>query len=85
MTRKKLIKVWDPLVRIFHWTLVAAFSIAFVTEDELLDLHVYAGYVVLGLLAVRLLWGFVGTRHARFSDFVRSPNVLSQADVCLPR
>ncbi len=73
MTSKKQIKVWDPVVRIFHWTLVAAFSIAYVTEDEFLDLHVYAGYVVMALLAVRLIWGFVGTRHARFSDFVRSP------------
>lgn len=73
MSSKKQIKVWDPLVRIFHWTLVAAFSIAYLTEDEFLDLHVAAGYTVMGLLAVRLVWGFVGTRHARFSDFVRSP------------
>ncbi len=73
MSRTKKIKVWDPLVRIFHWTLVSAFSIAYVTEDEFLDLHVYAGYTVLGLLTIRLIWGFVGTRHARFSDFVRAP------------
>lgn len=67
------VKVWDPLVRIFHWTLVIAFFIAYIVEEELLDLHVYAGYVVLGLIGFRLLWGFIGTRHARFSDFVRSP------------
>lgn len=73
MTRKKQIKVWDPLIRLFHWTLVAAFAVAFVTEDEFLDLHVYAGYIILALLAIRLLWGFIGTRHARFADFVRSP------------
>lgn len=74
MSSEKQIKVWDPLVRIFHWTLVVAFFTAFITEDEFLDLHVYAGYTVMGLLVFRLLWGFVGSRHARFSDFVRSPS-----------
>lgn len=74
MPRNQTIKVWDLLVRIFHWTLVSAFAIAFITEDELLDLHVYAGYTVLGLLAFRLVWGFVGSRHAKFSDFVKGPS-----------
>ena len=67
------IKVWDPLVRVFHWSLVAAFATAFVVEDDLLGVHVWAGYLVLALIAVRLVWGFIGTRHARFSDFVRGP------------
>ena len=67
------VKVWDPLVRIFHWSLVAAFFTAYFTEDDLLKLHVLAGYTVLGLVLWRLLWGVVGTRHARFSDFVRAP------------
>ena len=67
------VTVWDPLVRLFHWSLVSAFFIAYFTEDDLLDLHVYAGYLIGGLLVFRLLWGFVGSRHARFSDFVKSP------------
>lgn len=67
------IKVWDPLVRIFHWSLASAFFIAYLTEDDWLDLHVLAGYLVAGLVAFRLVWGLVGTRHARFSDFVRPP------------
>lgn len=67
------VKVWDPLVRVFHWTLVAAFAVAYVTEDDWLTLHVYAGYLIIGLLAVRVLWGLVGTRHARFSDFWYGP------------
>jgi cytochrome b len=73
MSTRSKIKVWDPLIRVFHWSLVSGFIIAFVTEDEWLNLHVYAGYTILGLLAIRLLWGFVGTRYARFTDFVRPP------------
>lgn len=70
------IKVWDPLVRIFHWTLVAAFTTAYLTEDEWQDLHVLAGYTVAGLVAFRLIWGFIGPKHARFSDFVFSPSTV---------
>lgn len=75
MSHAQEIKVWDPLVRIFHWTLVAAFAIAFITEgeDSTLYLHSWAGYTVLGLVLFRLVWGLIGTRHARFTDFVRSP------------
>ncbi len=67
------IRVWDPLVRIFHWLLAAGFATAFIVEDDLLDVHVWAGYLVLTLIAVRLAWGVIGTRHARFTDFVRGP------------
>ena len=67
------IKVWDPLVRIFHWTLASAFFIAYITEDDWLDIHVFAGYTIATLIAFRLFWGLIGTRHARFSDFVRPP------------
>jgi len=67
------VRVWDPLVRIFHWSLAGAFATAFIVEDHRLGVHVWAGYLVLGLIAFRLIWGLIGTRHARFSDFVRSP------------
>lgn len=76
MSNGSEIKVWDPLVRLFHWALVAAFTIAYLTEDELKNLHIWAGYTVLGLVSFRVLWGLIGTRHARFGDFVYRPSVV---------
>jgi len=72
MTQMSQIKVWDSLVRFFHWSLVSAFIIAFITEDDFITIHSWAGYLILGLLVTRFVWGFVGTRYARFSDFVYS-------------
>lgn len=69
------IRVWDPLVRIFHWSLVLFVFMALLTEDALPGYHVLAGYAVLGLVLFRIVWGLVGTRHARFSDFLFSPRV----------
>lgn len=70
------VKVWDPFVRIFHWTLVVSFLLAYVTEDDYLDVHVIAGYVALGLVLARIVWGFVGSQYARFSDFIYPPAVV---------
>ena len=67
------IRVWDGFVRVFHWTLVSAFFVAYLTEDDLLTVHVWAGYVVGVLIVARLIWGFVGPPHARFCDFVYGP------------
>ena len=72
MTQQQ-IKVWDPAVRIFHWSLVLLFALAYLTEDDFLDFHVFAGYAISGLIAFRLIWGLIGTSHARFTDFVKTP------------
>ncbi|MCM5570151.1 cytochrome b/b6 domain-containing protein [Burkholderiaceae bacterium FT117] len=73
MDRENEVRVWDPFVRIFHWGLAGAFLLAFVVEDHNLAIHSWAGYTALALVALRLPWGLVGPRHARFSDFVRAP------------
>lgn len=67
------VEVWDPLVRVFHWSLVGTFFVSYFTEEDLLTPHVWAGYAALGLVLFRVVWGFVGSRHARFADFVYSP------------
>ncbi len=70
------VKVWDPFVRAFHWSLASLFLLAYVTGDEMETVHIAAGYTIAGLLALRILWGFVGPRYARFSNFVRSPRAV---------
>jgi cytochrome b len=70
------VRVWDPLVRIFHWSLVIAFATAWISAGESGHIHRLAGYAVLGLVGFRLAWGLIGTRHARFADFVRGPGAV---------
>lgn len=77
--QRSSILVWDAPVRVFHWLLVLCFAGAFVTaESERWRLvHVTLGYTAAGLVAFRLLWGLLGTRHARFADFVRGPRAVA--------
>ncbi|MDS9468780.1 cytochrome b/b6 domain-containing protein [Paracoccus sp. MBLB3053] len=70
------IRVWDPFLRVFHWSLASLIGLAWLTEDGPKSLHEGAGYVIVALLAARLVWGFVGPKHARFSDFLRGPGVV---------
>jgi len=72
------ILVWDWPVRIGHWLLVGAFALAWITgeSEEWRLVHAFAGGTVVGVILFRLLWGFVGTQHARFASFVRGPGAV---------
>ncbi len=70
-------RVWDIFVRVFHWGLAASFIVAWVTGDDWKALHLWAGYSAAALIAMRLIWGVIGTPHARFSQFVKSPLVVA--------
>ena len=67
------VAVWDPFVRTFHWSLLLAYAGAWLTAEEWAQAHEGLGWFVVALLGLRLVWGLIGTRHARFSDFVRGP------------
>jgi cytochrome b len=75
---KTRILVWDLPVRAFHWLLALAFAGAFLTaeSERVRDLHVALGYTFAGLLAFRLVWGLIGTRHARFASFAYGPRAV---------
>ena len=67
------VRVWDPLVRALHWGLVAAIALAWFAGEENLRAHEWAGWAALAIVAVRIGWGFAGSRYARFAQFVRAP------------
>ena len=72
---KKIIRVWDLPIRTFHWLLVFCIAGSLITinfSDNLIEWHAYFGYSVLTLLIFRVVWGFIGSTHARFSSFFPS-------------
>ncbi|ALP53147.1 hypothetical protein Tel_08245 [Candidatus Tenderia electrophaga] len=70
---KTSINVWDPLVRVFHWSLALFFIVSYLSGDEESLLHVWSGYAIVTLLAIRIVWGIIGSKYARFSNFVYGP------------
>lgn len=69
LTSPTQVKVWDVLVRTFHWSLVTSFFTGFFITDKF-PLHAYAGYTIFCLVLARIVWGFVGSPYARFSAFI---------------
>jgi len=74
--RSPMIAVWDPVVRFGHWLVVVAFAVAWWTAGDPLQVHMLAGYTVAAVVVARIVWGFVGPRHARFGDFVYGPRTV---------
>ncbi|MBU0655652.1 MAG: cytochrome b/b6 domain-containing protein [Gammaproteobacteria bacterium] len=76
--QSKTVRVWDPLVRIFHWSLVVSFAVAYLSSEDGEGLHEISGYIAFGLILFRILWGFIGSQYARFSDFIYSPQAVME-------
>lgn len=70
-----VVRVWDPLIRLFHWSLVVSVSVCLILEAGT-KVHRAAGYVAAGLIAFRLIWGIIGSHHARFTSFVTGPGAV---------
>lgn len=70
------VKVWDPFVRLFHWLLAGSFAGAFILAEDGGAVHEAMGYIALSLVIARIVWGFIGTKYARFAEFVPSPGQL---------
>ena len=76
---KKIIRVWDLPIRLFHWLLVICIVLSFITVKiggNAMEFHALIGYCVLTLVIFRICWGFIGSYHARFIHFVPSPKRL---------
>jgi len=71
-----MVRVWDALIRSFHWSLVLGFGVAWFSANQAEDLHVWTGYAAGGLILLRLVWGIRGSRYARFDNFVRGPRAV---------
>jgi len=74
----KRVRVWDPLVRLFHWSLALSVIVAWATSEGWRASHEAAGYVVAALVSARVAWGFVGSRYARFGQFVQPPAIVAR-------
>ena len=74
--RPASVKVWDPVVRGFHWARGGALAMGWDSGGFWDNPHLVAGYIVLALVVARIVWGFIGSRYARFSDFIYGPRVM---------
>ena len=75
---RRTLRVWDPLVRTLHWSLAIAVGLGWATTEWIVDWHQPVGYAALAIVGVRIVWGLVGPRHARFASFVRGPRATAR-------
>jgi cytochrome b len=73
---KERIQVWDLFVRASHWLIAIGFFVAYFTEEDAMTVHAWAGYLVGALLVLRIIWGLIGPRYARFSNFIYAPGAI---------
>ncbi|TPK42175.1 cytochrome B [Mesorhizobium sp. B2-5-4] len=76
-SRRNMVKVWSPYVRLFHWALVLSVTVAWLSSGLIVKVHELAGYSAIALVASRLLAGMVGSRYTRFAQFVRGPRAVT--------
>jgi cytochrome b len=74
--RRAFVAVWDPVVRLSHWLLVATFAGGYVTQERHYETHLWVGYAMLAVIGARILWGVVARGHANFTDFIYRPQVI---------
>jgi cytochrome b len=75
----RTVVVWDWPVRVVHWLFVLCVAVSWWSaEKRMMDVHLYSGYTLLGLLVFRIYWGFAGSATARFSQFVRGPKAIAE-------
>ncbi len=82
---KATIRLWDPLIRLFHWSLVFIFVANYFVNEQGDDWHQWLGYTAVAWLVVRFLWGFFGSSAARWSDFFPTPARLASHARALTR
>ena len=70
--------VWDRFVRVFHWSLVSCVTFNYFVLNDGKTLHQFVGYTAVTLVVARIIWGFIGSRHARFADFFPTPGRLAE-------
>jgi cytochrome b len=68
--------VWDRFVRLFHWSLVSCVTFNYFVLHDGKTVHQFVGYMAVTLVVARIIWGFIGSRHARFADFFPTPSRL---------
>lgn len=76
---KKIVRVWDLPVRFFHWTIAIAFAVAWLTSESeaYRNIHFLSGYYLISMVTLRIIYGFFGSKYAKFSDFVQPTKIFS--------